>query len=181
MNEEYGPDAPPEYAERVLDAVDLIPPGRVMTYGDIAEWVGEGGPRQVGRVLSLYGGGVPWWRVVRADGVPLPGHELRALAEYRAEGTPLRQTGPAAEGHLPRLDMRRARWDGRTPDAPDGTAPAEPPDAEHGPRDSRARDARNRADASGRAAASAREPTSGRNAHAKGAGGARGGDGYGAG
>lgn len=181
MNEEYGPDAPPEYAERVLDAVDLIPPGRVMTYGDIAEWVGEGGPRQVGRVLSLYGGGVPWWRVVRADGVPLPGHELRALAEYRAEGTPLRQTGPAAEGHLPRLDMRRARWDGRTPDAPDGTAPAEPPDAEHGPRDSRARDARNRADASGRAAASARKPTSGRNAHAKGAGGARGGDGYGAG
>ncbi|WP_308190614.1 MGMT family protein [Streptomyces sp. HPF1205] len=110
----YGPGAPDEYTERVLDTVDLIPPGRVMTYGDVAEWLGEGGPRQVGRVLSRYGGGVAWWRVVRADGVLLPGHEPRALAAYRAEGTPLRQAGPAAEGHVPRLDMRRARWDGNT-------------------------------------------------------------------
>ncbi|WP_442785544.1 MGMT family protein [Actinacidiphila sp. DG2A-62] len=104
---------PDPYAERVLDAVELIPPGRVMTYGDVAEWLGEGGPRQVGRVMALYGGGVPWWRVVRADGRLLPGHEPSALAEYRAEGTPLRPGGPAAEGHVPRLDMRRARWDGR--------------------------------------------------------------------
>lgn len=129
---EYGPGTPDEYAERVLETVDLIPPGRVMTYGDVAEWLrGEdeaqgpahesgggrragGGPRQVGRVLSRYGGGAAWWRVVRADGVLLPGHELRALAAYRAEGTPLRQSGPAAEGHVPRIDMRRARWDGNT-------------------------------------------------------------------
>ncbi|MBH0245287.1 MGMT family protein, partial [Streptomyces cavourensis] len=67
----------PEYAERVLDVADLIPPGRVMTYGDVAEWLGDGGPRQVGRVMALYGSAVPWWRVVRADGALLPGHELR--------------------------------------------------------------------------------------------------------
>ena len=30
---------------------------------------------------------------------------------YRVEGTPLR---PAADGVIPRLDMRRARWDGVT-------------------------------------------------------------------
>jgi alkylated DNA nucleotide flippase Atl1 len=107
------------YAEKVLDTVDLIPPGRVMTYGDVAEWLGEGGPRQVGRVMAQYGSVVPWWRVVRSDGVLLAGHELRALAAYRAEGTPLRTVGPAAEGHVPRLDMRRARWDGRGP----GSAP----------------------------------------------------------
>ncbi|MFI5568742.1 MGMT family protein [Streptomyces sp. NPDC051740] len=106
------PDALPEYAERVLEVAELVPPGRVMTYGDVAEWLGEGGPRQVGRVMALYGGAVPWWRVVRADGVLLPGHELRALGHYRAEGTPLREAGRAAEGHVPRLDMRRARWDG---------------------------------------------------------------------
>lgn len=106
----------PEYAERVLDAVELVPPGRVMTYGDVAEWLGEGGPRQVGRVMTLYGATVPWWRVVRADGSLLPGHELRALDHYRAEGTPLREAPRAAEGHLPRLDMRRARWDGTTGD-----------------------------------------------------------------
>jgi alkylated DNA nucleotide flippase Atl1 len=57
---------------------------------------------------------VPWWRVVRADGVLLPGHELRALAHYRAEGTPLKEAARASEGHLPRLDMRRARWDGHS-------------------------------------------------------------------
>ncbi|MFD3436449.1 MULTISPECIES: MGMT family protein [unclassified Streptomyces] len=102
----------PEYAERVLEVAELIPPGRVMTYGDVAEWLGEGGPRQVGRVMALYGGSVPWWRVVRADGMLLPGHELRALAQYRTEGTPLREAPRSAEGHVPRLDMRRARWDG---------------------------------------------------------------------
>lgn len=123
-------DALPEYAERVLEVAESIPPGRVMTYGDVAEWLGQeeggraapsredgggrrvGGPRQVGRVMALYGGAVPWWRVVRADGVLLPGHELRALAHYREEGTPLKEAGRAAEGHLPRIDMRRARWDG---------------------------------------------------------------------
>ncbi|GAA2515553.1 MGMT family protein [Streptomyces gobitricini] len=102
----------PQYAERVLEVAELIPAGRVMTYGDVAEWLGEGGPRQVGRVMALYGGAVPWWRVVRADGQLLPGHELRALGHYREEGTPLREAARTAEGHLPRLDMRRARWDG---------------------------------------------------------------------
>ncbi|WTK78409.1 MGMT family protein [Streptomyces sp. NBC_01511] len=106
----------PAYAERVLDVADLIPPGRVMAYGDVAEWLGEGGPRQVGRTMALYGGAVPWWRVVRSDGVLLAGHELRALAHYREEGTPLREASPGAEGHLPRLDMKRARWDGRPPE-----------------------------------------------------------------
>ncbi|MDQ0992931.1 MGMT family protein [Streptomyces sp. V3I7] len=105
-------DALPEYAERVLDVAERIPPGRVMTYGDVAEWLEEGGPRQVGRVMALYGSAVPWWRVVRADGVLLPGEELRALGHYRQEGTPLKQASRAAEGHMPRLDMRRARWDG---------------------------------------------------------------------
>lgn len=110
---DHGPAAGlPEYAERVLAVAELIPPGRVMTYGDVAEWLGEGGPRQVGRVMALYGGAVPWWRVVRADGALLPGHELRALDHYRDEDTPLREAGRFADGRLPRLDMRRARWDG---------------------------------------------------------------------
>ncbi|MHC3391977.1 MGMT family protein [Streptomyces lavendulocolor] len=111
----------PEYAERVLEVAELIPPGRVMTYGDVAEWLGEGGPRQVGRVMALYGGAVPWWRVVRADGRPLPGHEPRALGHYRAEGTPLREAARTAEDRVPRLDMRRARWDGRDGSGGDGS------------------------------------------------------------
>nr|WP_242436740.1 MGMT family protein [Streptomyces sp. CB02488] len=112
MSENPTSDALPEYAERVLDVAELIPPGRVMTYGDIAEWLGDGGPRQVGRAMALYGSAVPWWRVVRSDGTLLPGHELRALNHYRAESTPLREAPASADGHVPRLDMRRARWDG---------------------------------------------------------------------
>ncbi|MFF3262774.1 MGMT family protein [Streptomyces sp. NPDC002932] len=122
MSENPTSDALPEYAERVLDVAELIPPGRVMTYGDIAEWLGDGGPRQVGRAMALYGSAVPWWRVVRSDGTLLPGHELRALNHYRAESTPLREAPASADGHVPRLDMRRARWDGVPGAAADGRA-----------------------------------------------------------
>ncbi len=100
-----------DFAARVLDVAETIPPGQVMSYGDIAEHVGEGGPRQVGRVMALWGGGVPWWRVVRADGRLLPGHEREALRHYSREGTPLRQ----GAGALPRLDMRMARWHATEP------------------------------------------------------------------
>ena len=55
-----------DFASDVLDVVDAIPPGQVMSYGDIAEYLGRGGPRQVGRVMSTSGGAVPWWRVVHA-------------------------------------------------------------------------------------------------------------------
>jgi alkylated DNA nucleotide flippase Atl1 len=99
-----------EFASRVLDVVDAIPPGMVMSYGDVAEYLGEGGPRQVGRVMALWGGGVPWWRVIHADGSPAPGHERAALARYRDEGTPTRS---GADGRPVRVDMRRARWSGR--------------------------------------------------------------------
>ncbi|OLE20564.1 MAG: cysteine methyltransferase [Catenulispora sp. 13_1_20CM_3_70_7] len=86
-----------------VDVVDRIPPGRVMACGDIAEWLGAGGPRQVGTALARYGGAVAWWRVVRSDGGFLAGHEREALANYREEGTPLRPDGG-------RIDMARARW-----------------------------------------------------------------------
>jgi alkylated DNA nucleotide flippase Atl1 len=95
------------FASQVLDVVDSIPPGRVMSYGDIARCLGEGGPRQVGRVMALWGGGVAWWRVIRADGTPPPGHERTALARYRQESTPLRSADAPV-----RVDMRRARWTG---------------------------------------------------------------------
>ncbi|WP_283135617.1 MGMT family protein [Rhizohabitans arisaemae] len=94
---------PGPYAERVLDLVERIPPGRVMTYGDIAEHLGEGGPRQVGRVMALWGGGVPWWRVIRSDGSPVRGHERKCRAQWTTEGTPMRGE---------RADLPRARWDG---------------------------------------------------------------------
>jgi alkylated DNA nucleotide flippase Atl1 len=96
-----------DYSSRVLDVVDAIPPGQVMSYGDIADFLGQGGPRQVGRVLSRYGGGAPWWRVIHADGTPPPGHEAAALRHYLAERTPLRSVASPV-----RVDMGQARWRG---------------------------------------------------------------------
>src|SRR4029077_20244277 len=98
---------PPDFAERVLGVAENIPPGRVMSYGDIAEYLGEKGPRQVGRVMALWGGAVAWWRVIHADGSFLAGHEQQALARYLQEGTPLRRT---RDGAVCGVDMRRARW-----------------------------------------------------------------------
>ncbi|GAB3128013.1 hypothetical protein GCM10027160_53230 [Streptomyces calidiresistens] len=124
--------------DRILAIAETIPPGRVLTYGDIAALVGSGGPRTVGRTMALYGGTVPWWRVIRADGRAPAGHEARALAHYRAEGTPLRAVDP------PRIDLARARWDPGTGPGDDGSPavpgdiPAElaaaiPPDRHHTP------------------------------------------------
>ncbi|MDT4988959.1 MAG: hypothetical protein QOI74_3053 [Micromonosporaceae bacterium] len=89
------------YTEEVLALVERIPPGRVMTYGAIADWVGRGGPRQVGAVMARYGGGVPWHRVVAANGRLVPRHETEALRRHAAERTPMRGD---------KIDMRRAPW-----------------------------------------------------------------------
>jgi len=97
---------PEEYVERVLACVERIPPGRVTTYGAIAEAVGAelggGGPRQVGSVMARYGGPVPWWRVVRADGTLPDSHQDEARQAYLEEGTPLRPSGG--------IDLDRAFW-----------------------------------------------------------------------
>lgn len=91
----------PDYADAVLAIVERIPRGHVLAYGDIAELVGEGGPRQVAKVMSTYGGAVAWHRVIRADGTPAPEVAARQLTLLRAEGVP-------TNGR--RVDMRAARW-----------------------------------------------------------------------
>ena len=92
-----------EYVEAVLGLVEQVPPGRVTTYGAIAARVGRGGPRQVGRVMSTYGGAVPWWRVVRADGTLPDCHDAEARQHHLGEGTPFLASG--------RVDMRWAFWE----------------------------------------------------------------------
>jgi len=104
------------YVEAVLSIVERIPKGRATTYGLIAEAVGRGGPRQVGRTMAMYGGGVPWWRVVRADGSLPESHQRGALPHYREESTPLRGSiGDAATQHV---DLEKAVWVPTTRPAP---------------------------------------------------------------
>lgn len=97
----------PRFAEAVLGVVEEIPPGRVMSYGGIAEYLGHGGPRQVGRVMAHWGGAVAWWRVIHSDGSLLAGSEQEAITHYRQEATPLRRAG---DGAVIGVDMSRARW-----------------------------------------------------------------------
>ena len=101
-------EALPDFAKAVLDIVDQIPAGMVLAYGDVAELLGHGGPRQVGSVMSRYGSSVTWWRVTRASGEAPQGLQDEALALWRMEGTAL--VGGALGGR--RVDMARARWDG---------------------------------------------------------------------
>lgn len=96
-----------EFVEAVLAVVELVPPGCVVAYGDVAELLGAGGPRQVGAVMSHYGGQVAWWRVLRASGAAPDSLEERALRHYLAEGTPLR--GQPGHGAW-RVDISEARW-----------------------------------------------------------------------
>lgn len=90
-----------DFVSRVLEVVGDIPPGRVMTYGDVAAEVGTRAARAVGQVMARYGSDVPWWRVVRSTGYPAAGHDAAALEHFRAEGTPLL-------GGI-RVDLGRAR------------------------------------------------------------------------
>jgi alkylated DNA nucleotide flippase Atl1 len=94
-----GPDADMSVIDDVREAVIAIPPGSVASYGDIGKRIGASA-RQVGRVMSLLDDGVPWWRVVYADGTPASCHRGQAPALLSDEGTPMLGA---------RVDMKRVR------------------------------------------------------------------------
>jgi methylated-DNA-protein-cysteine methyltransferase related protein len=71
--------------DEVLSRIRVVPAGFVTTYGDLS----PSAPRFAGQVLSrCEDPGVPWQRVVRADGSLAKGRRQRRLLE--AEGTPFR-------------------------------------------------------------------------------------------
>jgi methylated-DNA-protein-cysteine methyltransferase-like protein len=95
------------YRERVFEIVRRIPSGRVMTYGQLAEILGEGyTARTVGFVMHSADQTVPWQRVINAQGacstgrviVP-PDLQQRMLV---SEGVVFNEKG--------RCDLARYRW-----------------------------------------------------------------------
>ncbi len=83
-----------ERAAEVLSRVRSVPEGHVTTYGDLS----PAAPRFAGSVLSAcHDEGVPWHRIVRADGSLAQGEHQRRLLV--AEGVPFRGE---------RVDMREA-------------------------------------------------------------------------
>ena len=94
-----------ELAQHILACVEAIPAGRVMSYGDVAEYAGARTPRLVGHVLRHDGGSVPWHRVLHADGT-FADH-LRDEQRQRLIAEGVRVT----DG---RVDLRVYRWDGKS-------------------------------------------------------------------
>jgi methylated-DNA-protein-cysteine methyltransferase-like protein len=77
------------YRERVFRLVRKIPRGRVMTYGQLAEILGEGyTPRTVGFVMHGSDDKTPWHRVVNAQGgcstgrIVIPHDKQRRMLEH---------------------------------------------------------------------------------------------------
>jgi methylated-DNA-protein-cysteine methyltransferase-like protein len=94
--------------ERIYRVVRRIPPGRVATYGQIAEIAKASGPRQVGYALHALPAenDVPWHRVVNAQGrISLRsglGGESFQQALLKAEAVEFDAKG--------RIDLGRFRW-----------------------------------------------------------------------
>lgn len=79
-----------EFKQKVLVVVRSIPPGSVMSYGDVARLAGyPRAARAVGSIMSHnFDPTVPCHRVIRADGKPGQYNRGNAqkIAKLRAEG-----------------------------------------------------------------------------------------------
>lgn len=100
-------DTDNDYREGVFRIVRSIPKGRVMTYGQIAEILGEGyTPRTVGFVMHSSNDKTPWHRVVNAQGgcstrgLVLPHDKQQRMLE--AEGVTFNERG--------RCELQRFLW-----------------------------------------------------------------------
>ena len=96
-----------DYRERVFQIVRMIPRGHVMTYGQIAEILGEGyTPRTVGFVMHSSNDKTPWHRVINAQGgcstrgLVLPHDKQQRMLE--AEGVSFNPSG--------RCDLQQYLW-----------------------------------------------------------------------
>lgn len=104
------------YKKRVYEIVSRIPPGRVMTYGQIASILGEGyTPRTVGYVMHAADSeGIPWQRVINSQGKCSTG---RLTIPMNLQQDMLEQEGVEFDPKG-RCDLKRLTWfpDGDDPD-----------------------------------------------------------------
>jgi len=95
-------------ADLVYAAARAVPAGRVVSYGQLAELV-EGASvtaRQVGRIMAFCPQGVPWHRVLGADGrMPIAKRDP-ALAALQRELLAREGVAFLTDG---RVDMRQCR------------------------------------------------------------------------
>jgi methylated-DNA-protein-cysteine methyltransferase-like protein len=89
-----------EQVEQVRALVAAIPPGRVVTYGDLADAVGLPSARIVGWIMRTDSSDLPWHRVIRASGRPAPHLATHQLELLRTEGV------RSADGKIPLPQVR---------------------------------------------------------------------------
>ena len=98
---------PPDYRHKVLTLLALVPPGQVVSYGQLADLAGlPGRARLVGRILRTEDTSrLPWHRVVAASGrISLPiGSDGRHEQRQR-----LQKEGILLKGD--RVSMAQYRW-----------------------------------------------------------------------
>ncbi len=80
------------FEQAVFDVLNSTGPGDVMSYGDVAAEAGyPGAARAVGNVLAHSDGlGLPWWRVVTANGRLIPHDAALQARLLAAEGVTCR-------------------------------------------------------------------------------------------
>ena len=109
--------------ERVLRCVELVPVGRVASYGTIAAICGIG-PRQVGSIMRHWSDGLPWWRITNHSG-DFGGDLLeRALLHWREEGIRVKPNGLGCRyaDYAADAGDLELRWREATADLPDPDA-----------------------------------------------------------
>lgn len=75
-----------DFTDDVTEVIIRLEAGEVITYGEVAAEAGHpGASRAVGNLLR-HTDGLPWWRVVAANGRLVPGSETRQTALLRSEG-----------------------------------------------------------------------------------------------
>lgn len=97
----------PGMFQRIEAVIQLIPKGRISSYGDIAAFAGGVTPRHVGFALAASDGRLPWHRVVNAQGaVSLRGSDAMAQQHelLAAEGIEFNQQDE--------IDWRIFGWEG---------------------------------------------------------------------
>lgn len=96
------------FEQAILAQLAAVPPGYVVSYGQLAELAGfPRRARHVGRLLATLPGdsGLPWQRVVRSDGRIAPrasGHQDWQRILLEQEGVPFTRDG--------RVDLAQALW-----------------------------------------------------------------------
>ena len=81
------------FPEAVRRAVRAIPRGEVRSYAQVALYAGRpGAARGVGRELKTLEN-VPWWRVIRSDGMLAPAVAVEQARRLKAEGVRLEGQG----------------------------------------------------------------------------------------